>query len=436
MRKIVDIKKATKKILKYVLTFIAMIAIFSLSMIITYSLPNDKIRNNIEESLEVLIQKDNNPLFEDYVQGAELDQYTDILILSTAINKGMYEKQSVLQKAFENSHYVEENNQMESMKEILANPNLYNKDEYSRYWHGIQVIIRPLLIIFNYEEIRYIFYIIMAMLLTYSSYLTYRNVSIYHAFAYILSLTIICIYIVPSSIQYFGIFVVSILGIIAINLLYIKGKENLYPYCFIVIGCCAAFFDLLTTPIISIGLPLLSMVMIEMKKGEKTSKIFKKILIYTILWAISYGATFVTKWLLASIVLQRDAVTSAINQLFFRFNGYEDHKTNRIRAIIHNIKFIAYNKAFLTIYTFVFIVWFIAFIKKGKKTKDSIKYILLYLFIASYPYVWYFVIAGHSMTHGWFTNRAQVVSILASFSVFIESINITKIKEISAGRIR
>ena len=175
MRKIVDIKKATKKILKYVLTFIAMIAIFSLSMIITYSLPNDKIRNNIEESLEVLIQKGNNPLFEDYVQGAELDQYTDILILSTAINKGMYEKQSVLQKAFENSHYAEENNQnnqMESMKESLSNPNIYDKYEYSRYWHGIQVIIRPLLIIFNYEEIRYIFYIIMAMLLTYSSYLT------------------------------------------------------------------------------------------------------------------------------------------------------------------------------------------------------------------------------------------------------------------------
>ena len=185
----------------------------------------------------------------------------------------------------------------------------------------------------------------------------------------------------------------------------------------------------------SIGLPLLALVMIDIKKGEKARKIFKKIIIYTILWTVSYAATFVSKWLIASVVLQRDAVTSAINQLFFRFNGYEDHPTNRFRAVIHNIKFIAFNKAFLTVYASSCIVWLIAFIKKGKKIKDVIKYVLLYLFIAFYPYVWYFVIAGHSMTHGWFTNRAQVVSILASFVALIECINIPKVKEISEGNI-
>ena len=37
-------KEAINKILKYVITFIAMLAVFSLCMIITYALPNGKIR--------------------------------------------------------------------------------------------------------------------------------------------------------------------------------------------------------------------------------------------------------------------------------------------------------------------------------------------------------------------------------------------------------
>ena len=260
-------KEAINKILKYVITFIAMLAVFSLCMIITYALPNGKIRGHIEESIELATGTGVNPLFRNYVPGARLDEYTDMLILNIALNKGTYENQSVLQRAFENSRYSNDEVQAISLRESTGDPNLYNNSEYSRYWHGIQVIVRPLLMIINYEEMRYLFYLIMAFMLACSSYLIYRNVSIYNAVAYILSLTAICIFMVPSSIQYMGIFTVSIAGVIAVNILYMKGKENLYPYFFIILGGCAAFFDLLTTPIISIGLPLLTMVMIETKKS-------------------------------------------------------------------------------------------------------------------------------------------------------------------------
>lgn len=427
----INIKAVISEFFKCFLVFIVMLVIFCVSMIVTYLLPNGIIRKNVSESLNVAIREDINPLFGDYVKGAQLDEFTDLLILNTALNKGTSERQSVLQRAFENSSYYSEFGQEIALKESIENPNLYNKGDYSRYWHGIQVIIRPLLLVFNYEEIRYFFYLIMAFLLAYSSYLIYRNISLYHAFAYILALVSICIFIVPSSLQYMGIFTVSILGVIAVNILYLKGKEKLYPYLFVIIGGCAAFFDLLTTPIISIGLPLLNIVMIDAKRGEKVGKIFKKILKYSIIWAASYGATFVSKWLIASLVLKRDAVMPAINQLFFRFNGYEAYPTSRIRANIHNIKYLAYNKVFVLFYVTIFLVWIVEFIKRGKKVKDITKYVLMYLFIALYPYIWYFVVAGHSMTHGWFTHRAQVVSIYAILVALLECINIPKYKEIS-----
>ena len=428
-------KEAINKILKYVITFIAMLAVFSLCMIITYALPNGKIRGHIEESIELATGTGVNPLFRNYVPGARLDEYTDMLILNIALNKGTYENQSVLQRAFENSRYSKDEVQAISLRESTGDPNLYNNSEYSRYWHGIQVIVRPLLMIINYEEMRYLFYLIMAFILAWSSYLIYRNVSIYNAVAYILSLTAICIFMVPSSIQYMGIFTVSIAGVIAVNILYMKGKENLYPYFFIILGGCAAFFDLLTTPIISIGLPLLTMVMIETKKGEKAGKIFNNVILYSIIWAVSYGGVFVSKWLIASIVLHKDAITPAIEQLFFRFNGSAEHPTNRKLAVINNYNYLANNKVFASLYVAAIIAWIIAFIKKGKKIKDIFKYVLVYLFIALYPYVWYFILAGHSIIHGWFTHRAQVVTILAIFTALIYCIDIPKVKEISEGEI-
>ena len=75
-------KEVINKLVKYVITFIAMLAVFSLCMIITYALPNGKIRGHIEESIELATGTGVNPLFRNYVPGARLDEYTDMLILN------------------------------------------------------------------------------------------------------------------------------------------------------------------------------------------------------------------------------------------------------------------------------------------------------------------------------------------------------------------
>ena len=121
------VKSIINEVSKYILVFIVMLIIFCISMIITYSLPNESIRKNVSESLDVATKNDINPLFGEKVQGALLDEYTDLLILNTALNKGMSPNQSVLQRAFENSNYYSEINQTIAIKESLDNPNLYNK---------------------------------------------------------------------------------------------------------------------------------------------------------------------------------------------------------------------------------------------------------------------------------------------------------------------
>src|SRR5699024_5864583 len=150
----------------------------SIAMIGTYLLPNERIRAHIAESKELLINQNGNPLFTDYIKGANLDVFTDLLIMNTAMNKGKTEDESVFIRAFENSRYNnEEDNSYTSLQETVENPDIHNNQEYSRYWHGIQTIIRPLLLFFNYEEIRYIFMLLIFVLLGISLLLINKNIS-------------------------------------------------------------------------------------------------------------------------------------------------------------------------------------------------------------------------------------------------------------------
>ncbi len=422
-------KVKLKEIFTYIIVCISMILLFAIGMIISYSLPNNRIRNNIKESMEYMeyTYQNNNPIFGKYITAMQLDPFSDILILNTAVNKGKSEEESAIIRAFENSKYSEGNNQPVSIKKILNNDELYNNEEYSRYWHGIQTVLRPLLVVFNYEEIRVLFMVIMFILLGISVVYIYKNIGILHAFAFLITMTLIGFFIISISLQYIGIFAITLISIILINVLYKKKKEYLYPYLFIIIGGCASFFDLLTVPLVTLGTPL-EIIMLLRNKNNKEFKLKEslfEILKMSIIWSISYAATFVAKWIIASIVLHRDAITVAINQILFRVNGNEEYPATSLGAININLSFLN-NKVYIFVMMIIIVTWILAIIKYRKKVKD-LKVIITLLVLTLYPYFWYMVFAGHSTIHAWFTYRLQAISIFGLLCIIIETIDIRKI---------
>ncbi len=88
-----------------------------------------------------------------------------------------------------------------------------------------------------------------------------------HAMAFLFSMLAVCFFIVPSSLQYTGVFALTLLSVILVNLLYKMNKENLYSYLFFIMGGCTTFFDLLTSPLITLGIPLIIVVLLKNKKG-------------------------------------------------------------------------------------------------------------------------------------------------------------------------
>ena len=428
-------KDIIKKISSYIILFLIMVVVFSIAMIGTYLLPNERIRAHIAESKELLINQNGNPLFTDYIKGANLDVFTDLLIMNTAMNKGKTEDESVFIRAFENSRYNnEEDNSYTSLQETVENPDIHNNQEYSRYWHGIQTIIRPLLLFFNYEEIRYIFMLLIFVLLGISLLLINKNISFMHSMAFLVSMLAICIFIVPMSIQYSAIFIITLLAVIIVNLLHKKQKAKFIPYLFFIIGGLTTFFDLLTAPLLTLGIPLIIEVLLRSREESLSiKKAFLEIIKLSILWAIAYGTIFFAKWVIASLIMQKDLITVAINQILFRTNGSEEYPATKIGAIVENFTYL-YNNVLLACGIVTIIGWIIALIKT-RKNKINWEKILILLIISIYPYVWYMVFAGHSTIHAFFTYRIQAIAIFGVLCIMLEFVDLkTKEKINKAGK--
>lgn len=414
------IKKISKKLLAYILVYIGITVLFLTMIYGAYALPDTNIRGHIVESIPILENEGEgySPFFRE--NGAVLDTFTDKLILNIAANKSG--EGSTLKKAVENSYYANETGP--SLTEVVQD-SIKSNHEYSRYWHGIQVIIRPLLLFFNYIEIRYILMLLIVSLIALVCSMIGKQVGTRFAIAFGIAISMMYIVIIPMSMQYSTIFIVKLCSIIAVLFMYKKSKEKYLPMLFFVIGACSTFFDLLTYPLITLGIPLVLAVILENRKKMKLKSQIIFIIKLGILWAIGYGLLFFTKWLIATIILQRDAIKLAIENILFRVNGSENNPViNRMDVLKTNFDTFFVPVAKYIIVT-IFAIWVILFALYKKSIKEC-KVIIPLLCISIVPYIWYFVFSGHSSIHFWFTNRIQVVTIFSLLCAILETIDKNK----------
>lgn len=417
-------KEYIKQIINFVLIFFAMILIFAILMFVSYALPNTRIKNNISKSKSLILNANANPFLGDSIKGEQMDNFTDTLILDIALGNELNENENILAKSMENSWYLnEEQGVAESLNEALSSENINSTVEYSRYWHGIQTIVRPLLQLFSYEDMKYIIAIFMYLLISVTIIKIYNNLGKYITFAFCIALLAICFFVVPFSLQYFPIFAVMLATIlIAIKINNCK-KSKMYKYLFFIVGGCTTFFNLLTTPILTLGIPLIIVILLE--KEENTLHKLLYIIKNSLLWGISYTLTFFSKWIIASVVLKRNVIIIAINQILFRTNGSQEYPVTRLGAISENIK-ILNNRVMLVIFGVIFIAWIVMFIKSRKNIK-AMKNIVSLILVSTLPYIWYFIFAGHSSIHAFFTYRLQAISIFGILCAMIESIDFSKV---------
>ena len=187
-------------------------------------------------------------------------------------------------------------------------------------------------------------------------------------------------------------------------------------------------FDLLTYPLITLGIPLIVALLMENKRETKLNKLMEYIVKNGFLWGIGYLTIFITKWLIASLILNTNAVKIAIEQLLFRMNGNEVYPTSRLITLKYNIE--CFYSPMVNVILFLILAIWTAFFIYYKKGIKQCSIIVPLICIGLIPYLWYIVVSGHSLIHYWFTYRLQAITVFSIMCLMIETIDIKKVKEV------
>ncbi len=289
----------------------------------------------------------------------------------------------------------------------------------THYWDGYLVWLRPLLGIMSYSAIRYLNVILLVCLLILSSVLIKKRLNFGASLAYILSVCFCYITAIPSSLHYIQVFFIMMLAISFVCLFQNKltSKNSLPPffcYVFLIVGSITCYFDILSTPLITLGFPLVVCVLMLNKNSETSFfNVLKFVVIMSVFWVVGYAVTWGFKWILAAIFLDTD-IFEYVREKFLRYGSEsEQHPESFNEGFLFEVIKINFNLYFnsiaLTIYGVVSCVAvFLALF--FRKTKKQIISGLPIIVVSLYSFMWYFVGSSHSHIHSFFTFR--------TFSVF------------------
>ena len=383
-----------KKLLKI---FISLIVFYVIALSAVYLVTPTPLERHAQNGLALIKKESNYPkyFFNNNV-ASQLDNFTDRVMLKRVLPKNI-DDNALEQAMFMNG--------------------------YSRYWHGYQVILRPLLLPFNYFEIRYINIFIMFALLIKAMNVIKKNINSIASWLFFAAVMCAKFIIVPVSLQFTNMMMLMLLAILAADKLLCNrnglnfnnkslSTERLFIFSF-VLGSITVFLDLLTTPILPIGIVMLLLVIHYYQKYNYLIP-NKTIINSFIFWSAGYVGTWAAKWILATVICSQNIILQAFNQVVFRVAGdgakYEVHRLSMLES---NIKMLIQpfgHTPKIIIFSLIFIVCGILLYKFRKTVINKI-FIKKIIWISLIPYLWYLMAANHSQIHSWFTYRSQIITV-------------------------
>ncbi len=399
---------------KFITTYFVLVSVFLITVIAACTIPSSLLKQNIGKTLNTLKKEGSYPSFGIPWRQIVLDNFTDTLMLNTVYS---VDSKNPLKSALVNIRHdgnVDSINQISNLEKLYFNKDIQQVG-YERYWHGYLIYLRPLLAIVSYSGIR-----IFITLLLYSSfiffiYLSWKKLGKIITIAFILGLISVDFFYLGQSMQFSSVFLIGLLGGIYMILTY-KNQHSLYIL-FFIIGALTSFFDLLTAPLITLG-----MLLIIATSLEKKNKI--SIFLYCLLWSIGYLLLWFSKWLIVQILFTPGAIVAAFNQIIDRTVNRADANFSHLNAVKLNFfQLIGYNRVNKIIILFIFIVSSIFFIRYFAFKKEKINKVITWILIGIIPYLWYLIAANHSYLHVWYTYRNQFMSVVCLFLVAVEFID-------------
>ena len=415
-----------KKIYISIIIVLMSVAIGALAMIAVYHLPTNLMSDNIKKSLPLYIEEGLYPNSIGYDNSSVCDNFTDALMLLNAIFPST---EFPVRDAMLNPKrlYNSENNMIESLVDQLQSKGKkFSVDYYPRYWHGYLVVLKPLTSLFDILQIRLLNLLLQMIIIAYLVAYVGKN----YGEGYGLSLFLSYLFLNPLSLsrclQFSSVFyVTSFVSVVLLNNVKTFIKKQKTFYLFLLSGILTAFFDLLTYPLVSLGIPLIFFFFFfnhnNMLKNSCVA--IKNTVSLSMFWGIGYAGMHIGKWFLAWRLTGYDVMKDTLSQLKYRMSYHTavsegNQLFGPLQSIYRNFQVVSHEPIVAILVLILLIaLWKLFKMRNRMKLHDyhPLRYSLFLVML--YPFFWYSIFCNHSFVHRWFTFRLISIFIFAFGSI-------------------
>lgn len=403
--------KKSRLCIKAALIIIISIFLGVVLLTISYCLPNTPIRNNVISSAETIQSEGLYPSIFSWCT-SYLDNYTDSLMLNTAAYNGTLPPVVEAMKAHR-YYYSYQMPDTELINYYIKGLQYDYVDSYTRYWHGYQAVLKPLLTFTDLNGIR-IINSIFHLSLVITLIVLLRKKSLKHLIApFLISYLLIMPVAIAMSIQYSQcFFVLMVSSIMTVTCIGREEYDDIFLLIILISGIVTSYLDLLTYPLVTFGVPFLFY--ISEKRFCSCKDFLLSFIKCGIFWCVGYALMWVGKWVVGTIITNENLFTLAIHQ------AQSWTKSSDIAYMLYNnIRDFAYTPFMIlaVIYCFINLV-------KIAKSKTIIKVsdVIPFIIISLLPLLWYLAIPSHSSVHHFYTNKILMITAL-SIMCMLSTIN-------------
>ena len=218
----------------------------------------------------------------------------------------------------------------------------------------------------------------------------------------------------PHQVQFFTCFAVAYAGCVWV--LAKPRRSDDVCLALLVLGVVTSFCDLLVTPVLTLGLPLVCWLLEPQQRLRAGTRQCGIVVGGSLTWGVGYLLCWASKWVLAGLVTGQNVIADALHQVGVRTAADSWHGMELTwRNILHFVYTTLAGKHLfwpLVLAVVLLLALFAASIRDRQQLARALPLGLCALMTPA----WFIVLRTHSIQHGWFTWRALGLTVFAGLA--------------------
>lgn len=381
-----------------------------LLLVLVYCLPVERMQKHLESCVDAFAQGAKTLVKDD--TGMWVDYLTDSLILAEAVYNG--EEGPLEQAAAVYSNAINaEGEQPWSYRKVqaaLQEGTAPGEGEYPRYWHGNLVYLKPLLFVFDYKDILTLNMLGQLLMMLWIAQLLVRRGLPHLLLPMALAFGMLTPVAMALCLQYMPCFYVMAAACIVMLQCpdFVHRHRGMF---FLTVGMATCYFDFLTFPLVTLGIPLVLSLLLSREPWRKG---LGTVVWSSLCWGIGYVVFWAEKWALGSLVLGQNLFADAWNSLRLRSSretlGQSISYLDVLRNNWKGYDLRAWKVLFAVLLAALVLLVLVRILRHRAAARQDLDMLLPLLLVACMPFAWYFVTVNHSYIHYGYTHKEWMIT--------------------------